>query len=149
MSCGPHGGDSENVIDTLKCEDLFKNYKTQTLKTDQKRKYVFKTNFHYVEPKPICLGQNESGKECFAQYIPIQETVVSLLQFNVFGTNSDVNSKQVLRDVWDSTHINNKKMFEVQNSFFFKMPLVVNPLGSEKKNTHTKSLQYMPVMVCN
>lgn len=60
--------DIENVINTLKCEDLFRKCNIQTLKTDQKRKTVFKTSFYYVEPKPIYLGRNETGKECFAQY---------------------------------------------------------------------------------
>ena len=67
--------DIENVIDTLKCDDLFRKCNTQTLKSDQRRQTVFKTSFHYVEPMPICLGQNESGKECFVQYIPIKDTV--------------------------------------------------------------------------
>lgn len=134
--------DIENVIDTLKCEDLFRKCNTEKLKSDQRRKNVFKTNFHYVEPKPICLGQNESGKECFVQYIPIKETVASLLQTNVFEhwhSNTNVNSQQVLRDVWDGTNIENNKMFEVENSLGLILYQdafeVVNPLGSGKK-TH-------------
>lgn len=64
--------DTENVTDTLKCEVLFRKCNDES---DQRRKTVFKTNFHYVEPMPICLGQNGSGKDCFAQYIPIKDTV--------------------------------------------------------------------------
>lgn len=59
----------KTVINDLKAEDLFRTHNTNTLKTDQRRKTVFKNQFNYVEPVPICLGQNEAGKECFAQYV--------------------------------------------------------------------------------
>ncbi len=71
---------SLSVIGTLKSEDMFRACNTQTLQTDYKRKTVLKNNFSYVEPVSICLGQNESGKECFEQYIPVTNTIESLLQ---------------------------------------------------------------------
>lgn len=64
-----------NVIDTLKSEDIFRACNTETLQTDHRRKTVFKNCFNYVEPESICGGQNESGKECFAQCIPVKNTV--------------------------------------------------------------------------
>ncbi|KAM3614942.1 uncharacterized protein V6R79_021097, partial [Siganus canaliculatus] len=54
------------LIDNLKVEDLLQTHNAHTLKTIQRRKTVFKKQFNYVEPVPICLGQNEAGKECFA-----------------------------------------------------------------------------------
>lgn len=59
--------DLKSIVDALKSEDLFHACNTGPLKTDKRRKSVFKSQFRYVEPVPICLGQNESGKECFAQ----------------------------------------------------------------------------------
>lgn len=62
VSLGIKETDIENVIDNRKYEDLFRKGNTEKLKSDQRRKKVFKTNFHYVEPKPIFLDQNESGR---------------------------------------------------------------------------------------
>lgn len=39
-------------------------------------------HFNYVEPVSIYFGQNESGKECFGQYIPVKKTTESLLSLS-------------------------------------------------------------------
>ncbi|CAK6974710.1 hypothetical protein PFLUV_G00052250 [Scomber scombrus] len=67
ITLGISEADTNNVIEVMKNEDLFRTCNTQPLKTNQKRKTVFKNSFNYVEPAQICLGQNEAGKECFAQ----------------------------------------------------------------------------------
>lgn len=72
--------DINNIVDLLKSEDLFQACNTGTLKTDKRRKSVFKSQSRYIETVPICLGQNKSGKECFAQYVPITETLRSIFQ---------------------------------------------------------------------
>lgn len=66
-------GDINKVVDVLKSEDHACN--TSTFNTDKRTKSYFKSQFRYIEPVPICLGQNESGKECFAQYVPIVESL--------------------------------------------------------------------------
>ncbi|KAL7872286.1 hypothetical protein SRHO_G00072690, partial [Serrasalmus rhombeus] len=40
------------IIDVLKSEDLLSQCNT-VLKTDQRRKSIFKESFRYVEPKPV------------------------------------------------------------------------------------------------
>ena len=62
-----------NVIDELTREDLFTVCNRGVLNTAQRRKTVFKSDFHYVEPVPLLLGV-VSGKECFCQYVPIKRT---------------------------------------------------------------------------
>lgn len=69
-----------NIIDELNAGDLLKLYNRGVLSTDIKRKGVFKKSFNCVEPVPQFLGTDENGKECFAQYVPVQETLTSLFK---------------------------------------------------------------------
>lgn len=62
ITLGISEADTNNVIEVMKTEDLFRTCNTQPLKTNQKRKTVFKNSFNYVEPVQICLGQNEASK---------------------------------------------------------------------------------------
>lgn len=78
VALGVSEADISTVIDVLKTEDLLGACNTETLKTPKKKKTMFKNTFNYVEPVPICLGQNEAGKECFAQYVSIKQTIESL-----------------------------------------------------------------------
>lgn len=118
------------VIDTLKSEDL-------------RRKTFFKSNFNYVEPVSLCLGQNESGKECFAQYIPVTNTIESLLSSESVKEQLQqikprAQSENIIQDLWDGTNIKENLLLKhtasslgiilYQDSFE-----VVNPLGSGKK----------------
>lgn len=60
VTLGLSEGDISNIVGVLKSEDLFWSCNTDTLKTDKRRKLVFESQFRYLEPVPICLGQNES-----------------------------------------------------------------------------------------
>lgn len=132
-----------NLLYVLKTEDLFKTCNTQSLKTDQKRKTVFKNNFNYVEPIQICLGHNEAGKECFAQYIPIKETLKSLFQCESVWeqykqVHSGIGCKDILRDVWDGRTVAENVFFQTEGSslgliLYQDAFEVVNPLGSGRK----------------
>lgn len=51
-----------NVIEELTKDDILKKG-NNILRTDQRRKSVFKNSFYYVEPLPLYLGTNDSGKE--------------------------------------------------------------------------------------
>lgn len=135
--------DVKKVLDEVEAEDLFRTCNTEILKTDQRRKTVFKKSFNYIEPHPICLGNSEAGKECFAQYIPIKETLTSLMKSESIReqhrcTHLNVRQKDIYKDVWDGKII-------AENALFKSDPLslglilfqdafeVVNPLGSGKK----------------
>ena len=67
------------VIDELQKHDLFRKG-NHVLRSDQRRKSVFKKSFKYVEPLPIYLGKNDSAKDCYAYYIPVQDTLASLFE---------------------------------------------------------------------
>ena len=145
VALGVPDADISTVIDVLKTEDLLRACNTETLKTDQRRKNVFKNTFNYVEPVPICLGQNEAGKECFAQYVPIKQTIESLFQYESVReqysqVHSRVPSEDVLRDVWDGSNIREHLLFKTEVSslgliLYQDSFEVVNPLGSGKKKT--------------
>lgn len=130
------------VLDDLKAEDLFTLCNSHTLRSDQRRKSFFKNSFHYVEPVPIRLGQNEAGKECFAQYIPVKQTIESLLNCkSVREQYRDVHShvplKDILKDVWGGENVT-ANMHKIDKSslgliLYQDSFEVVNPLGSGRK----------------
>ncbi|XP_058617942.1 uncharacterized protein LOC131531278 isoform X1 [Onychostoma macrolepis] len=144
--------DIERVVDEIKVDDLLHTCNTQILKTDQRRKTVFKQSFNYIEPVPICLGNNEAGNECFAQYIPIKKTVASLFKSESMreqhsNTCLQAHNSNVFKDIWDGKVIAENALFKsdpmslglilYQDSFE-----VVNPLGSGKK-THKVLAVYL------
>lgn len=103
------------LIDGLRAEDLFRTHNTHTLKTDLRRKTVFKSQFNYVEPVPICLGQNEAGKDSFAYYVPIDQTLNALFQSqSVFEQYKQVHAHtetdNVFQDVWDGENVTNNTL---------------------------------------
>ncbi|KAL0152015.1 hypothetical protein M9458_052681, partial [Cirrhinus mrigala] len=131
-----------DVIEDLKKNDILKAGNS-ILRTDQCRKTVFKNSFNYVEPVPVYLGANDSGKECFAQYVPIKKTLNALLESEAFRkqyeqSHSRQPNKDVFEDIWDGRNIANNALFQKDKS---SMALVlyqdafevVNPLGSGRK----------------
>ncbi|KAG9281964.1 hypothetical protein AMEX_G546, partial [Astyanax mexicanus] len=132
-----------NVIEELKKEDVFRQGNC-ILRTDQRRKTVFKTAFNYVEPQPLYLGANDSGKECFAQYVPVKETLGALFESDSFKkqyaeSHSRLSTNNnVLEDIWDGQNATDNALFKsdtpslalilYQDAFE-----VVNPLGSGRK----------------
>lgn len=95
-----------NVMDSLKADDLLQACNSHTLKTDQRRKTVFKNSFNYFEPMPICLGHNEAGKECFVQYIPLKQTIEALFHCETVWkqyreVHDRIQFKDIFEDVWD------------------------------------------------
>lgn len=131
-----------DVMDSLKADDLLQACNSHTLKTDQRRKTVFKNSFNYVEPMPICLGHNEAGKECFLQYVPVKQTIEALFHCeSVWKQYREVHSrvqvKDIFEDVWDSEIIT-KNLAQTERSslgliLYQDSFEVVNPLGSGKK----------------
>lgn len=69
-----------DIINSLKADDLLQACNSHKLKTDKHRKTVFKNCLNYVELMPICLGHNEADNECFIQYIPIKKIIEALFQ---------------------------------------------------------------------
>lgn len=141
-SLGISDDNVSRVIKELEKESLFKDC-TSLLRTDQRRKTVFKNSFNYVAPLPVFLGLNESGKESFAQYVPIQETLRVLLHNESFrkqyedvqcqGANSDV-----MQDIWDGEVMLKNTFFPSESPplalILYEDALeVTNPLGAGRK----------------
>lgn len=147
VTLGISEGDINNIVDVLKSEDLFRACNTGTLKTDKRRKSVLKGEFRYIEPVSIFLGQNESGKECFAQYVPITETLRSLFQCESVRQQVHAHKQQVfsptgptdtLEDIWDGSTVAENALFQSDPKslgliFYQDAFEVANPLGSGKK----------------
>lgn len=70
----------EEIIKCLQCSDLFLESHSGQLRSDYSRNQYFKKHFRHVQPRSIVLGKNKQNKECTFQYIPIKETLTSLLQ---------------------------------------------------------------------
>lgn len=54
----------------------------EVFRTDQTRKTFFKSRFSYVEQVKTFLGIDAKGKERFYRYVPIKDTIKSLLTQN-------------------------------------------------------------------
>ncbi|KAL1268698.1 hypothetical protein QQF64_034061 [Cirrhinus molitorella] len=77
--------DSEisQILEDVSKEDLFKECHKGPMKSDHTRKSFFKKTFNYIEPTKIYLGADEAGRERYFQYVPIKETLKSLLSQSV------------------------------------------------------------------
>lgn len=107
----------KTVIKELEKQNLHKCCNS-LLRTDQHHKTIFKNSFKYVEPLPAYLGLSDLGKGSFAQYVPIQETLLALFHSESVKqqyedmccreTNSDV-----MQDIWDGEVISKNIFFPV------------------------------------
>ena len=132
-----------NTIDELSRGDLLKLYNRGVLSTDYKRKGAFKESFNYVEPVPVFLGNDENGKECFAQYVPVQETLAALFKSESVreqyaATRLQPSVVNVYQDVKDGEGVQSNLLLKTEPSSVGLMLYqdafeVVNPLGSGKK----------------
>lgn len=121
-----------DIIDEINREDLLRMCNRDILSTDQKRKSVFKNNFNYVEPVSFRLGGDEDGKECFAQYIPIHETLATLfksesLREQYVSTHLQPPTGNILQDVRDGGGFKGNQLLKTEPSsvgvILHKMPL--------------------------
>nr|XP_023659190.1 uncharacterized protein LOC111839475 [Paramormyrops kingsleyae]XP_023659191.1 uncharacterized protein LOC111839475 [Paramormyrops kingsleyae] len=127
----------------LRKEDLLTACNSGPLSTDQKRKTAFKKYFNYVEPVPLLLGTDDKGRESFAQYVPVQETLATLfksksIQEQYAATRSQPSSEGLFQDIKDGKGAQCNPLFKMEPSslgliLYQDAFEVVNPLGSSKK----------------
>ena len=94
---------------------------------------------------PCLLGSDDNSKECFSQYIPIHETLATLLKSESVReqhatTHLQPATEDLIQDVRDGEGFKGNQLFKTepysvgvilyQDAFE-----VVNPLGSGKKKT--------------
>ena len=134
----------EEMVDVLQRGDLFAaalNSADGLLRSQHKRRYFYKNNFRYVEPVEKKLGQNMYGKPSLYHYIPVQDTLQSLMRDeSVFQcvTSFEYGSTGRYADVHDG-HVYNHIQQTVKHLPFIQIMLyqdafeVVNPIGSARK----------------
>ena len=132
-----------NIIDGLSKENLLAMYNEGLFRSDATRKTYFKKNFNYVEPIPVRLGFDASGKERFYHYVPVKDTLNALLNLPSVREQWQV-SQTLLADPNMFEDVRDGKNFK-ENSLLQQFPSsisiilyqdafeVVNPLGSGRK----------------
>lgn len=134
--------DITKVCDSVKESDLFTECHTGPMRTVYSRTETFKKMFHYVEPNKLLLGRDENGKDQFAYYVPIKDTLKCLLQSKLWQDKTAHMTEQsaetgVLSDISDG-HLFKQSEFFKQNPSSLRLVLyqdafeVANPLGSAK-----------------
>lgn len=107
-------------IEELTKDDILKKG-NNVLRTDQRRMSFFKNNFNYVDPLPLYLGINDSGKQCFAQYVPIKETLTSLSEIVAFKNQYEkahfhIPKHGASEDVWDGQNTTDNVLLKTETS---------------------------------
>ena len=152
---------AENVtsakIDAIVCEihknDVFKaalNTDDGVLRSQYKRKRFYTANFRYVEPVQIILGQNKCGTQSVFHYVPLRQTLISMLQDE---TVANCLAARVGADGGTFTDLCDGEVYKrinqtVEHDSFLEVILyqdvfeIVNPLGAAK-NLHKILAVYM------
>ncbi len=132
----------DQIIHSLSKEDLFTLYNEGPLRSDKTRKTFYKQHFEYTEPKQIYLGTDTAGKERFCQYVPIKETLQTLLRQSSVKEQCSQSrchnsGDMVLEDVMDGQHVKENSLLKSTSSLSLILYQdafeVTNPLGSGKK----------------
>lgn len=120
------------------------------LSTQYLRKKYFKNNINYVEPLKCLLGRDNKHKQCFVYYVPIKDSLQSLL-----------NNKQLLEKALIIPESNTSTLQDLEDGYIVKRtslkihPLpalniilyqdafeICNPLGSSKKKHKVIGMYY-------
>ena len=104
------------------------------LKTIHKRGNYYKTNFKYVAPVEIFLGEINSIK-CCCHYIPIKTQLSFYLQlFKEVLFERPKSKENILCDFWDGNLYQHQQATTSLSLFLYQDSFeVVNPIGSSKK----------------
>ena len=132
-----------DITEHILSNDIFNSVHAERgpLSTEYRRKQYYKEHFNYVNPISILLGYDKDNIKRYFEYVPIIETVETLLKdpsLKAQFINPILPEKGVLRDFMDG-------LVAQSNPLFIKFPNsiklilyqdsfeIVNPLGSAKK----------------
>ena len=132
-----------DITEHILSNDIFNSVHAERgpLSTEYRRKQYYKEHFSYVNPISIFLGYDKDNIKRYFEYVPIIETVETLLRDRSVKAqfiNPILPEKGVLRDFMDG-------LVAQSNPLFIKFPNsiklilyqdsfeIVNPLGSAKK----------------
>jgi hypothetical protein len=148
---------SADVVDQVLGEfnriDILKQCNEGILRSDASRKSFYKSNFCYVEPVELYLGQDEAGKHRYCYYVPIKLSLQALFQqesvVQQYKSTHAINmQKDMLEDIADGAVFKNSTFF-VNNPSAVKLLLyadafeVANPLGSGRKKHKIHAVYYI------
>nr|XP_046250889.1 uncharacterized protein LOC124062276 isoform X2 [Scatophagus argus] len=130
------------ICHCVKESDLFSASHQGPLRTTYSRTHTFQKMFKYIEPKKVKLGNNENMTERFAYYIPVTQTLNTLLESDFWKNSVSQQSCETqsddLCDISDGQNFKSNQFF-IQNPGCLKLILyqdafeIVNPLGTAKK----------------
>lgn len=139
------------ICDCINEADLFSTCHREQLRTAYSRNQTFTNILNYTEPQKVVLGVDENMTTKCAYYIPVSETLKSVMQSHLW---KDMQSQpfgdpdvEVFTDIYDGQNFKQHKFFN-DNPASLKLILyqdsfeIVNPLGSAKK-THKVLAVYL------
>lgn len=105
------------ICETVKESDLFSACHTEPMRTAYYRAKCFKDRFQYVKPKRVFLGRYENRTERFTYYVPVLNTLKSMLESDFWqGLMSvdpnDVSIQAALCDSCDGKVFKSNKCFQ-------------------------------------
>lgn len=123
----------------------------ESLQTEAKQLSYFKSNFYLVEPIELVIGQDERGKEETFQYIPILDTIKSLLQHeDIFAqvmNSHETCQDGVLSNYCDGKFYKTNRLFNsdvktLQVCLYNDDFEVCNPIGTFRKKQKLNSMYF-------
>ncbi|CAN7951867.1 unnamed protein product [Ixodes pacificus] len=135
--------DAKAIVADVNSHDVFSSLNATVFNSEHKRRAYFKQKFSYVQPVQIYLGRDRNKRDCSFQYVPVLETLKSLLQNGsladcILNTSLDDRDASYMQDISDGSAYKSNPLFRTGLPTF-KLLLyqdafeVVNPLGSARK----------------
>lgn len=129
------------ICDCVRDSDLCSACHRGPLTTAYSQTQTFKKKFKYIEPKKLTLGIDESNTQINAYYIPLKQTLHTLLESELWKnhvTQQYTADSREFSDIHDGQILKSNKFF-IDNPGCLKLILyqdsfeIANPLGSAKK----------------
>jgi hypothetical protein len=149
-------GIEQDKVDEVALEfmqnDLFNKFTKGPLRSDKSRKAFYKSNFSYVEPREIFLGEDDLKKKRYCMYVPIIDSLTALLKQpavkHQFEAGGVPDGGQFLQDICDGEVIKQSRFF-IDNPKAIQIVLyadafeVANPLGSGRKKHKVHAVYFI------
>lgn len=152
ISCNVSDDIVAEVVSEFSRNDLLRNHAEGVLRSNGSRTSFFKSHFSYVAPIEIYLGDDEFRKKRFAYYVPIKQTLHSLLQQETVQkqylmTQVQPEHKVWLEDFTDGEAYSKRNCFHSPKAIKLLLYTdafeVANPLGSGRKKHKIHAVYYI------
>lgn len=152
LSCDLALENLKDLLEEIQNADLLRHANETVFHSTHKRITFYKSNFHYVSPRKLFLGVDNTGISRFSQYIPIKESLVALFmqksmvfQYNQSCKNQTDNTQ--MNDICHGSLYSSNPLFNSRNAalsiiLYQDAFEVANPLGSGKKKHKILAVYY-------